>query len=210
VSDGQPFTADDVVYTFNLMKEQPALDLYALWTGAGLTSVTAAGDKVTLKFKAAAEPYFFNFANQVGIVPKHIWSTGEAATKPATWADAKPVGTGPFTVARAAATTSLMLPTAPIGSRQAVRRQGPVPGVPGQQPANLDLASGKAQWGGQYIPNIDKFYKSKSPENNYWFPPTANVAIHPQPRPVAQGDQQPGVRQAIAYALDREQILENR
>src|SRR4051794_5351278 len=95
-SDGQPFTADDVVFTFNQMKAQPALDLYSLWTGAGLTSVTAAGDKVTLAFKAAAEPYFFNFANQVGIVPKHIWSVGEPATKAATWANTKPVGTGPF------------------------------------------------------------------------------------------------------------------
>jgi ABC-type dipeptide transport system, periplasmic component len=81
-NDGQPFTADDVAYTFDTMKRVPATDLYSLWTGAGLRSVTAAGDKVTMTFDQAAGPYFFNFANQVGIVPKHIFSTGPAAAAP--------------------------------------------------------------------------------------------------------------------------------
>jgi peptide/nickel transport system substrate-binding protein len=206
-SDGQPFTADDVVYTFTRMKEQPSLDLYSLWTGAGLTSVTAAGNKVTLKFKAAAEPYFFNFAGQVGIVPKHIWSTGEAASKPATWADPKPVGTGPFTVESCSpnnisyvANPSYWQPGKPYVQKVQY------PAYLDNNPANLDLASGKAQWGGQYIPNIDNFYKAKSPENNYWFPPTANVAIVPNNDPSRPATSKLAVRQAIAYALDREQI----
>ncbi|MFF0342664.1 ABC transporter substrate-binding protein [Kribbella sp. NPDC004875] len=206
-SDGQPFTADDVVYTFTRMKEQPALDLYSLWTGAGLSSVTAAGNKVTLKFKGPAEPYFFNFANQVGIVPKHIWSTGEAATKPATWADPKPVGTGPFTVESCSgnnisyvANPNYWQPGKPYVAKVQY------PAYLDNNPANLDLASGKAQWGGQYIPNIDNFYKSKSPDNNYWFPPTANVALVPNNDPSRPATSKLAVRQAIAYALDREQI----
>ncbi|WP_329000387.1 ABC transporter substrate-binding protein [Kribbella sp. NBC_00709] len=206
-SDGQPFSADDVVYTFNLMKQQPALDIYALWTGAGLTSVTAAGNKVTLKFKGAAEPYFFNFANQVNIVPKHIWSTGEAASKPATWADPKPVGTGPYTVESC---TSNNISYAANGSYwqpgKPYIQKVQYPAYLDNNPANLDLASGKAQWGGQYIPNIDNFYKSKSPENNYWFPPTANVALVPNNDPSRPATSKLAVRQALAYALDREQI----
>ncbi|TDO58935.1 peptide/nickel transport system substrate-binding protein [Kribbella sp. VKM Ac-2571] len=206
-SDGQPFTADDVVYTFTRMKEQPALDLYSLWTGAGLTSVSAAGNKVTLKFKAAAEPYFFNFAGQVGIVPKHIWSAGEAASKPATWTDPKPVGTGPFTVESCSgnnisyvANPNYWQPGKPYVEKVQY------PAYLDNNPANLDLASGKAQWGGQYIPNIDNFYKAKSPENNYWFPPTANVALVPNNDPSRPATSKLEVRQAIAYALDREQI----
>ncbi|WP_371402916.1 ABC transporter substrate-binding protein [Kribbella sp. NBC_00662] len=206
-SDGQPFSADDVVYTFNLMKAQPALDIYALWTGAGLTSVTAAGNKVTLKFKGAAEPYFFNFANQVDIVPKHIWSTGEAASKPATWADPKPVGTGPYTVESCtpnnisyAANANYWQPGKPYIQKVQY------PAYLDNNPANLDLASGKAQWGGQYIPNIDKFYKSKAPENNYWFPPTANVALVPNNDPSRPATSKLAVRQALAYAIDREQV----
>ncbi|TCO50312.1 peptide/nickel transport system substrate-binding protein [Kribbella antiqua] len=206
-SDGQPFSADDVVYTFNLMKQQPALDLYSLWTGAGLTSVAASGNKVTLKFKAPAEPYFFNFANQVMIVPKHIWSTGEAASKPATWANAKPIGTGPFTIGSCSANNIEYLANGNYwqpGKPYLAKVE--YPAYLDNNPANLDLASGKAQWGGQYIPNIDKFYKAKSPENNYWFPPTANVAIVPNLDPSHKASSKLAVRQAIAYALDREQI----
>ena len=57
-SDGQAFSADDVAYTFNLMKQHPALDLFALWTGAGLSGVTASGNQVTMTFSKAAKPYF--------------------------------------------------------------------------------------------------------------------------------------------------------
>src|SRR5205085_2937677 len=89
-SDGQPFSADDVVFTFNLMKQTPAVDLYSLWSGAGLQSVSASGNQVTLAFNAVATPYFYNFADQVGIVPKHIFSTGDAAAHPDTWEDKAP------------------------------------------------------------------------------------------------------------------------
>ena len=69
-------------------------------------------------------------------------------------------------------------------------------------PANLDLASGKAQWGSQFIPNIKAFYTAKTPDNHYWFPPTVNVALIPNlTDPAAQATLK--VRQAIAYAIDR-------
>src|SRR5450631_466976 len=97
-SDGQPFGAADVAFTFNLMKKVPALDLYALWTDAGLQSVTASGNQITMTFSSVATTYFFNFADQVGIVPQHIFSAGDAAAHPDTWADVAPIGTGPFTV----------------------------------------------------------------------------------------------------------------
>lgn len=97
-SDGQPLTAKDVAFTFNVMKKVPGVDLYSLWTGAGLKSVGAAGNNVTMTFANAATAYFFNFANQVGIVPEHIWSTGAAAAHPDTFQDTNPVGTGPFMV----------------------------------------------------------------------------------------------------------------
>ncbi|MGI8417854.1 MAG: ABC transporter substrate-binding protein, partial [Nakamurella sp.] len=97
-SDGQPLTAKDVAFTFNLMKKVPGIDLYSLWTGAGLKSVVAAGNNVTMTFANPATAYFFNFANQVGIVPEHIWSTAAVDAHPDTYQDTNPVGTGPFMV----------------------------------------------------------------------------------------------------------------
>ena len=47
-------------------------------------------------------------------------------------------------------------------------------------PANLFLSQGQAQWGGQYIPNIQSFYIGKDPAHRHiWFPPVLNVALVP-------------------------------
>ena len=48
-SDGTPMTANDVAYTFNLTKKNPALDLTGAWSV--LSSVTASGNTVTMNFK---------------------------------------------------------------------------------------------------------------------------------------------------------------
>src|SRR5580700_9232424 len=62
-SDGTPMTAADVVYTFNLLKKYPALDLPGVW--AVLSSVSQAGpDQVTMTFKAPAVPDFYYIADQ--------------------------------------------------------------------------------------------------------------------------------------------------
>lgn len=206
-SDGRPFTAADVAFTFNLMKKYPATDLYSLWTGAGLRSATAKGDQATLTFGAAAQPYFYNFADQVTIVPQHIWSAGPAAADPAGWDDKAPVGTGPFTVH-------------PCTPNEITYTANPAYWQPGKpyiqtvyypayldnNPANLDLASGKAQWGGQYIPDIDSFYTGRNPDNRYWFAPTTNVALYPNLDPSHTATSKLAVREAIALALDRHQI----
>src|SRR5882757_1150582 len=206
-SDGKPFSGDDVAFTFNLMKSHPALDLYSLWTGAGLKSVAASGNKVTMTFNRPAEPYFYNFANQVGIIPQHIWSAAPAAAKPDTWSDPKPVGTGPYAVESC---TSNNISYVANGNYwqpgKPYIQKVEYPAYLDNNPANLDLQSGKAQWGGQYIPNVDQFYKSKSPDNNYWYPPTANVAIVANNDPSHKVTSKLAVRQAIAAALDREQI----
>jgi len=206
-SDGQPMTAADVAYTFNLMKKTPALDLYALWTGNILDSVTAAGSQVTMTFKVAAQPYFYYFADQVGIVPEHIWSTGDAAAKPDTWADANPVGTGPYLV-NPCKPTNIQYTKNPLYWQAGLPKIGKVeyPAYTDNGPANLDLATGKAQWGSQFIPGIDRFYVAKDPVNNhYWFPPVTNVALFPNLDP-KRVTSTLAVRQALAYAIDKQAV----
>jgi peptide/nickel transport system substrate-binding protein len=205
-SDGVPFTAKDVAFTFNTMKRVPATDLYSLWTGAGLQSVTASGAKVTLRFSKPATTYFYNFADQVGIVPEHIFGAGAAAAHPDTWADTKPIGTGPFVVN--ACTGNNIEYTANPKYWQPGKpyiQKVEYPAYLDNGPANLDLASGKAQWGSQFIPNIQKFYLARSSNNHTW-PPVANVALIPNNDPSHSATSKVAVRKAIAYAIDREQI----
>jgi peptide/nickel transport system substrate-binding protein len=206
-NDGQPFSAEDVAFTFNLMKTTPAVDLYSLWTGAGLQSVTASGNQVTMTFNAAAEPYFFNFANQVGIVPKHVFSTGEAAGHPDTWADPNPVGTGPFKVDPCSANNIQYVanPTYWQPGKPYIQKVE-YPAYLDNGPANLDLAAGKAQWGSQFIPNIKQFYLNRSKDNHTWSPPVTNVSLYPNLDPSHPATSKLEVRQAMALAIDRSQV----
>ena len=91
-TDGQPFTAQDVLFTFDLLKNNPSLDLNADWSV--LSSVALKGsDQVVFNFKTPAVPYFYYIADQTPIVPAHLWSSVKG---PATFLDPHPIGTGPY------------------------------------------------------------------------------------------------------------------
>jgi peptide/nickel transport system substrate-binding protein len=70
-SDGKPMSAADVLFTFNLLKKYPALDINAVWS-TGLQSVTSTGNQVVLTFEAPALTYFYYVAGQTPIVPEHV------------------------------------------------------------------------------------------------------------------------------------------
>src|SRR6185436_17316831 len=199
-SDGKPFSAADVVYTFQLLKKYPALDLNANWSV--LKSVTQNGDKVVFTFKTAAVPYFYYIAGQTPIVAQHIWSS---IKNPTTYKDTHPVGTGPFKMA--SCSPQVIKYTKNSGYWQPGKPMISTvyyPAFTSNDPANQQLASGKAQWGSQFIPNIHSFYVSKSADNHYWFPPVVNVAVYiNQKDPILSNL---AVRKAMAYAIDREKV----
>ncbi len=94
-NDGKPFTANDVAFTFNLLKDNPSL------TPADppppIVSATAPSQTTAvLKFYT---PEYGRLADIGGvfIMPQHIW---QHVKNPATYADAAPVGTGPFTLSQ--------------------------------------------------------------------------------------------------------------
>ncbi|MEM3860365.1 MAG: ABC transporter substrate-binding protein [Candidatus Micrarchaeaceae archaeon] len=92
-SDGVPFTANDVAFTFNYMKEYPALDSAGIWADSGLQSVEASGtDTVIFKF-SRMNTALFPFIAGTLIAPQHIWQN---VKDPTHYANINPVGTGPF------------------------------------------------------------------------------------------------------------------
>ena len=207
-SDGQPFSADDVAYTFNAMKSDKAIDLNALWKADGgpLTSVTQKGNQVVLTFSGPSQPYFYLVADQTPIVPKHIWASLNQS-KLHSYADTKPVGTGPYLVSNCAPQNIKYLNNpnywqSSSGHPVPAVKEVDYPAFLSNTAANLVLAQGGAQWGGQYVPNIQSFYISKDPDHrHYWFAPVLNVSVFPNlTNPVLS---QLPVRQAISYAIDR-------
>ena len=139
-------------------------------------------------------------------MPKHIWAALNQS-KLHSYADTHPVGTGPYLMSSCAPQNIKYLnnphywqssPGHPVPAVKEVD----YPAFLSNTPANLFLSQGQAQWGGQYIPNIQSFYISKDPAHrHYWFPPVLNVSLFPNlTNPVLS---QLPVRQAISYAIDR-------
>ena len=200
-TDGTPFSAADVVYTFNLLKKYPALDLNAVWSV--LSSVKQSGaNKVVFNFSTSAVPYFFYVADQTPIVPEHIWSK---IKNPVTDPIAKPVGTGGYELA--SCTPQNIKWTANPHYWQAglpVVKMLNMPAFLSNNSANEYLAQGFSAYGAQFIPNIKSYFVAKKAGNGYWFPPVDNVSLFPNLKSGPTADV--AVREAISYGINRAAI----
>ena len=91
--DGEPFTADDVVFTINYCMQHPYQ-----WVDSSIVSSAEALDDYTvvLYLSQPYAPFFQNFAGVLPILPQHIW---QDVTEPETFLGEEAViGTGPFTL----------------------------------------------------------------------------------------------------------------
>ena len=199
--DGKPMTAADVAFTFNMLKQHKVLDVNSVWSV--LSSVTQHGaNQVVMTFKSQAVPYFYYIADQVPIVPAHIWSK---IANPVTYPDKDPIGTGAFTVSTKTCTPqNIAYKATPHYWQPGEPKIATVnyPAFLTNDTANTYLANGQAQWGSQFIPNIKKFYSSRNPNYHYWFPPVANVSMFINLKNSILAN--PAVRQAMAYAINRQ------
>ncbi len=200
-SDGQPFTAKDVVFTYNLLKKNPALDSSGIWTQ--ISGVKASGNKVTVTFKQPNVPFVGVLAAQV-IVPEHIWSKVSDPTK---FANTHPIGTGPFTLDKFAPTQYSLKKNPKYWQAAKIAPDEVVmPAQSTNQSTNqLDVTSGKFDWSYNYLPDVQKTYVNRDPKNNtYWFPPggTIGLFLNQTKKPYQNVD----FRRGISMALNRNLI----
>jgi len=99
-SDGTSFTASDVAFTFNYLKANPTLDLNGIWKSSLKSVRAASANTVVFRFSTPDTPeqvaiLYGTDGAQTDILPQHIWAS---VTSPATYTNATPVVTGPFTV----------------------------------------------------------------------------------------------------------------
>jgi peptide/nickel transport system substrate-binding protein len=200
-TDGKALTPADVAFTFNLLKKNAGLDLNAIWTV--LKSVTAKGNTVVLQFKSPSVPYYYFIAGQTFIVPQHLWAS---IKNPVTYSDNKPVGTGPFTLSKCSPQNVEYVrnPHYWQAGKPYIDKIE-YPAFMGNDSGNLYLQQGKAQWGGQYIPNVKSYYLQNNPNRHIWYAPsTSNVSLYPNLKTWPTNIL--AVRQAISLGIDRAKV----
>lgn len=202
-SDGTPFTAADVVFTYQLLRKFAALDLHGIWKYLDEVTQTAP-DEVTLSFSRVFVPGLFRIAQQP-IVPRHIW---QDVADPVTFTNPNPVATGPFTEVRTFQNQVYELGRNPNywqPGKPAVKGLR-FPAYPGNDQSSLALLNGDVDWSGKFIPSIERVYVAHDPEHRkYWFPNmggTHNVYVNTTLAPFDDVR----VRKALSHAFNRERI----
>ena len=212
--DGIPLTADDVVFTIDLLQDPdfpgPAELGGSVWRGVGVEKV----DRRTVRF-TLPEPYapFLDYTT-VSILPAHLMRGIPAARLPAAQFNLSPVGSGPFQVeeieVEEGVISTMVLERAPryyrpdpyldriqlrfYSSDQTVLdayEAGEVEGVARITASDLPRA--------RALPSLNLF-SAHLAEYGLVF---LNLAS-----PDLPFFQEPEVRQALLYALDRQQIVD--
>jgi len=198
-SDGAPFTADDVVFTFDMLKKTPAIN------SGGFDGTAAKVDDthVTITFAA---PSFVKGPDVLStvIVPAHLWQSID----PTQDVVAQPVGTGAYTLGefKPQGYTFVANPTywggAPaVKSIRYVALSGNQAGVDGVTAQTIDWYTGAipdVQNASQKYPGYTAFTQW---QNQMVLATCSSVALG------CSGPQtDPAVRHALYYAIDREQL----
>jgi peptide/nickel transport system substrate-binding protein len=204
-NDGQPFTADDVAFTFNVMKQYPAADGLGVWSF--LQSVTAPDpNTVVMTFQKAYPPVLVNIAGKVYIIPKHIFATVGDPTK---YLTDHPVGTGPFVLTRYQPDLAVYDKNPNYWQADKVKvDQVRFPEYKDNATLELALPKGEVDWAGYFSPTLQQDFVAKDPTHNHLFMDAINLySICPnQKDPVIGGQAGLPVRLALSYALDRSAI----
>jgi peptide/nickel transport system substrate-binding protein len=204
-SDGQPFSAHDVAFTFNLIREHRALDGGNVW---GFLEDVRAIDNRTVDFRF--QRVFIPGLDEVvaaRIVPEHVWSEIE---DPVTFPNENPVATGPFTEVRVFRNQVYELGRNPQYWKEGLPKVEALrfPALPGNDRANLALVFDEVDWAGNFVPAIDRVFVDREPEHHhYWFPLTgSSIFLYANTERSPFDDVR--VRKALSMAIDRDLLVE--
>lgn len=202
-SDGQPFTAADVAFTFNAGKAYPAADKAGLWGelfGAPAVSVEAVDNTVVFHFSGPAASKLDGIAS-TRIVPEHVYGAVGDITQ---YIDTSPVGTGPFLVG--AYNGRRLVLTRNENYWQADKVKVAQLSLEGQYDANsaaLKLRNGDLDIYTGDIPNPAKSVAG-SGKTGFYYSPAGTTVLAPNNQRFPFDD--PAFRVAMASAIDKGQL----
>ncbi|MET1005790.1 MAG: ABC transporter substrate-binding protein [Propionibacteriaceae bacterium] len=201
-SDGSDFTANDVAFTFNLMKKYPAMDTSGVWSdvfGAKAVSVTATGNQVVFTFAGPAASKFSPLLGTLILSEKHYASVGD----PTKYVDKDPVFTGPFKIGSYNGRRLELLRRPDYWQADKIKVEKLV--LEGNYDANqaaLKLRSGGLDWYTGELPNPAKTFVAADPAtNHFWYPPNGLTVLAPNLTKKPFSDVK--FREALAYGMDK-------
>ncbi|WP_078900108.1 ABC transporter substrate-binding protein [Streptomyces sp. SBT349] len=200
-SDGEDFTADDVVFTLNMLREHEALNTQGF---EGQPEVVDPSH-VRVTFD---EPAYMKSADLLGktwIVPEHIWGQLD---DPATDTIAEPIGTGPFTLSDWKPQAFTLTANTTYWDGEPTLKNVRYVALSGNQAGADALAAGEIDWQTGPVPdmaNIEENYPGYKAITVHAFQMVLNTCSNADLG--CEGPQtDPAVRQAIYHAMDREQL----
>ncbi|HCX84833.1 MAG TPA: peptide ABC transporter substrate-binding protein [Micrococcales bacterium] len=198
-SDGEPFTAKDVAFTFDLIKNTAEIN------SSGFDATTEAVDDTHVTF-TFTEPAFVRAPDVLTqyIVPEHLWKD----ISPTEDVVENPIGTGPYLLGDFKPQAFTLVANEDYwGGAPAVKAVRYL-SLSGNQAGADALAAGTIDWQTGPVPNIDDVagnypgYDSLTANQNQ-----VVLATCSNPDWGCTGVQtDPAVRQALYWALDRDQI----
>lgn len=195
--DGTAFSADDVAFTYQLLKDFPALDTTGAWQD--LASVSVEGQTVTFHLSSANVPAASVVLN-VPIVSKHLWSK---VTDPVTYTDENPVGTGPYKLGDFNENQYTLTKYADYWQADKVAASEVV--LPASN-TQLDVVNNGYDWAYAYMSDVENTWVKAGKSNTYWFPPGGTIALLPNLTKAPYNDV--NFRQGLSLALDRTKIAD--
>jgi peptide/nickel transport system substrate-binding protein len=209
-SDGEPLTAADAAFTFNLMKEHTDLP------GAGgarfildtYVTTIEAPDATTLVFTFSEpfSPALWDLGETM-VVPEHIFST---VADPVTFTNETPVGSGPFTEIGVFQDQYWELHANPSYWQEGkpLVKGFRFPAFPSNDAANLANTGGETDWFANFIPDIENTFVAKDPEHHHYFQPATGDMVMIYVNTTKAPFDDANVRKALSMAIDRANIVQ--
>lgn len=200
-SDGEPFSAADVAFTFNLIAETPELNT----SGSAATAEAVDDTTVVLTFPETSFMQEPSVLGNQGIVPEHVWSDVD---DPTTFVNTDPVGTGAFVV------SDFSLESFALEKNESYWNGAPA--IDEVRYISLDsadanaaaLVAGQIDWMSAFLPGLEQLIADNE-DITYVNTPalTASIFTCSNADLGCEGPQtDPAVRQAIYWGIDRTQL----
>ncbi len=213
-SDGEPLTAEDAVWTFDAVKNEPALQQANGGLVTNVASVTASDPQtlvITLNSAQAANP-----GAELPIVPEHVWADVDAATYAN---DTDTVGSGPFVISSYATSQSVELKANPDFWRGAPKAGGLTyvsykstdAAVQALRTGEVDVVSGLTPAQFQSLKGQDGIATNSGAGRRYQALAINPGAVDADGKPLGDGNpalKDQKLREAIFTAIDNQTLLD--